>query len=296
MADEKKYKNLKMANFYYFFRKTYNKIILFLIFLLSLLAVLPFFYIAYFVFKKGFSAINWNFFTKLPAGPGAMEAGLANGILGSLIMVGLACLIGLPWGCFLGVFLSEYRFHPLSKLLRFVIDLSISTPSIVLGIFVYSLLVSFFGFSAYAGALALMLILIPIVGKSTEEILKMVPNHIREAGLALGLPRWKVILQILIPGTFTMLFSGVILSIARVAGETAPLLFTSLGNQFFSNSLSEPTASLPVQIYEFSKSGFPDLEAMAWGGAFLLISFVFFINFSVRLLIFIKSANYKNDI
>ena len=282
-------------SFYYFFRKTYNKIMLLLIFLLSLLATLPFFYIAYFVFQKGFSAINWDFFTKIPSGPGIAGGGLANGILGSAVMVGMACLAGLPWGVFLGVFLSEYRFHPLSKLLRFVVDLSVSTPSIVIGIFIYSLLVSFFGFSAYAGAMALMLILIPIIGKSAEEILKMVPNHIREAGLALGLPRWKVILQILIPGTVAMLFSGVILSIARIAGETAPLLFTSLGNQFFSKSLNEPTASLPVQIYEFSKSGFPDLEAMAWGGAFLLISFVFFINFSTRLLIFIRKPSYKNE-
>ena len=279
---------------YYLFRKLYSKIIMSLIFLLSLLASLPFFYIAYFVFQKGFSAIDWNFFTQLPAGPGMSEGGLANGILGSMIMVGLACLIGLPWGTFLGVFLNEYRFHFLSKVLRFVIDLCISTPSIVIGIFIYSLLVSFFGFSAYAGSMALMLILIPIVGKSTEEILKMVPNHIREAGLALGLPRWKVILQILIPGTFAMLFSGMILSIARISGETAPLLFTSLGNQVFSKSLNEPTASLPVQIYGFSKSGFPDLEAMAWGGAFLLISFVFFINFSTRFFIFMRTAKYRN--
>ena len=284
-----------LISFYYFFRKAYNKLVLGLILLLSFLATLPFFYIAYFVFKKGFSAINWDFFTKLPSGPGFIGGGLANGILGSVIMVGMACLAGLPWGGLLGIFLSEYQFHPLSKLLRFIVNLSISTPSIVMGIFVYSLLVSFFGFSAYAGALSLMLILVPIIGKSTEEILKMVPNHIREAGLALGLPRWKVILQILIPGTVTLLFSGVILSIARIAGETAPLLFTSLGNQFFSKSLAEPTASLPVQIYEFSKSGFPDLEAMAWGGAFVLISFVFFINFVTRFLIFIKKPYYKTE-
>ena len=279
-----------MLSIYYFFRKTYNKIMLALIFILSLIAALPFFYIAYFVFQKGFSVVNWDFFTKIPSGPGLKGGGLANGILGSTLMLSMACLVGLPWGGALGIFLSEYRFHPLSKLLRFVVDLSISTPSIVTGIFVYSLLVSFFGFSAYAGAMALMLILIPIVGKSTEEILKMVPHHIREAGLALGLPRWKVILQVLVPGTFAMLFSGMILAIARIAGETAPLLFTSLGNQFFSKSLSEPTASLPVQIYEFSKSGFADLEAMAWGGAFLLISFVFFINFSTRALIFFRKG------
>jgi len=274
---------------YYFFRKLQNKIMLFLVLILSFIAALPFFYIAYFVFEKGFQVINWSFFTQLPTTPGLSGGGLANGILGSLIMVGMASFFGIPWGCFLGICLSEYHSHPLSKFLRFVVDLSVSTPSIVIGVFVYSLIVSFFGFSAYAGALALLLILVPIIGKTTEEILKMVPHHIREAGLALGLPRWKVIVQILIPGTLTMLFSGVILSIARIAGETAPLLFTALGNQFFSKKLSEPTASLPVQIYNFSTSGFPDLEAMAWGGALILISFVFLINFSTRFIIFIMN-------
>ena len=273
--------------FYYIFRKLYNKIMLFLILLLSLFAVIPLFFIAYFVCRKGFQVISWEFFTSLPSPPGVQGGGMANAILGSLIMVGMASFCGIPLGCFLGVCLNEYRSHPISKALRFVIKLSISTPSIVIGIFVYNLIVRFFGFSSYAGATALMLILIPIVSLSTEEILKTVPHHIREAGLALGIPRWKVIIRILIPGTLTLLLSGIILSIARIAGETAPLLFTALGNQFFSNSLSDPTASLPVQIYEFSKSGFPNLEALAWGGAFALISFVFFINFSIRFLIFI---------
>ena len=280
---------------YYFLRKLYNKIMLSLILILSLVAALPFFFIAYFVFEKGVSALNWEFFTQLPSSPGVSGGGLANAILGSAVMVGMASLIGIPWGCCLGICLSEYHFHPFSKLLRFVIDLSISTPSIVIGIFVYNLIVVFFGFSAYAGALSLLLILVPIVGKTSEEILKMVPHHIREAGLALGLPRWKVIVRILIPGALTMLFSGVILSIARVAGETAPLLFTALGNQFFSKSLNEPTASLPVQIYEFSKSGFPDLESMAWGGALVLISFVFLINFSTRFVIFMINPHRRKQ-
>lgn len=281
---------------HYLFRKIYSKFMLSLILILSFAATLPFFYIAYFVFEKGFKVINWDFFTQLPAGPGVSGGGLANAILGSVIMVGMASLIGIPWGCFLGICLSEYHSHPLSKFLRFVVDLSISTPSIVIGIFVYNLIVVFFEFSAYAGALALLLILVPIVGRASEEILKMVPHHIREAGLALGLPRWKVIVKILIPGTLTMLLSGVILSIARIAGETAPLLFTAFGNQFFLKSLNEPTAALSVQIYRFSTSGFPDLEAMAWGGALVLISFVFLINFSTRFIIFIINPhNHQNN-
>ena len=268
---------------------------IFLILVLSLSAALPFFYIAYFVFEKGFNALNWDFFTQLPPAPGDSGGGLANAILGSAVMVGMASFLGVPWGCFLGIFLSEYPHLSLSRLLRFILDLSISVPSIVIGIFVYSLIVTFFGFSAYAGALSLLLILVPIIGKSSEEILKMVPHHIREAGLALGLARWKVILKILIPGTLTMLFSGIILSIARIAGETAPLLFTALGNQFFATSLNEPTASLPTQIYEFSKSGFADLESMAWGGALTLISFVFLINFTARFIIFMMSLRYRKN-
>lgn len=279
------------SSWWYLFRRVYSKFMLILIFVLSFIATVPFFFIAYFVFKKGFAAINWDFFTQIPASPGVSGGGLANAILGSAIMVGMASLIGIPWGCILGVCLSEYHSHPFSKVLRFVIDLSISTPSIVIGIFVYSLIVVFFGFSAYAGALALLLILVPIIGRASEEILKMIPHHIREAGLALGIPRWKVIVRILIPGTLTMLLSGIILAIARIAGETAPLLFTALGNQFFSTSLSKPTSSLPVQIYEFAKSGFPDLEAMAWGGALILISFVFLINFSTRFMIFMMNPH-----
>ena len=277
---------------YYFFRKLYSRIMLFMILALSVIAALPFFFIAWFVFEKGFQALDWDFFTKLPPAPGIGGGGLANGILGSLTMVGLASVLGIPWGCFLGICLSEYRFHPISKLLRFVVDLSISAPSIVVGIFVYCLIVAYFNFSAYAGSFALLLIMTPVVAKTTEEILKMIPHHIREAGLALGLPRWKVIMRILIPGALTMLLSGVILAIARITGETAPLLFTALGNQFFAGSLSEPTASLPVQIYRFAVSGFPDLEAMAWGGALVLIAFVFLINLIARLSIFIMSARY----
>ena len=252
---------------------------------LSFTACLPFFFIVFFICEKGLSVLDLDFFFKLPPSPGESGGGLANGIIGSVKIVGLACLVGIPWAFCLGVFLSELPKQRLSLILRFVIDLLISAPSIVIGIFVYSLVVSFFGFSAYAGALSLLIILIPIVTKSTEEILKMVPFHIREAGLALGLPRWKVILKILLPGTITLLLSGVILALARIAGETAPLLFTALGNQFFSNSLSEPTATLPVQIYEFSKSGFADLESMAWGGAFVLVAFVFFVNLSIRVLL-----------
>lgn len=279
------------SSLHYFYRKTANRFVLFFVFILTSLAVLPFFYIVFYVVKKGGASLNWDLLTQLPVGPGGQGGGLANGIIGSAVMVGLACLFGVPWGTALGICLNEYKGSWVSKILRFIVDLSISTPSIVIGIFVYSSLVVFFGFSAYAGALALLIILVPIVARSSEEILAVVPHHIREAGLALGFPRWRIIMRILIPGTLTMLLSGIILAIARVAGETAPLLFTALGNQHFFQTLNEPIASLPVQIYEFAKSGFHSLESMAWGGSLLLIAFVFLINFSIRFVIYITSQS-----
>ena len=283
-----------MTSYPYLVRKANNRLMIALLYLLGFLAVIPFFFVVWYVIERGGSALDLELFTELPGEPGEKgRGGIANGIYGSAIMVGLACLVGTPWGVFLGICLNEYRHAPISKVLRFIVDLSISTPSIVIGIFVYSLLVVYFGFSAYAGSLALLIIFVPIVARTTEEILALVPNHIREAGLALGLPRWKMILRILIPGVFTLLVTGMILATARIAGETAPLLFTALGNNFFSTSLSEPIASLPVQIYEFAKSGFPSLEAMAWGGAFILIAFVFVINFVTRFIVFLMTNYYR---
>ena len=202
-------------------------------------------------------------------------------------MTGLAALAGTPWGIFMGIALNEYRNTPFSKALRFAVDLSISAPSIVIGVFVYSAFVVFFGYSAYAGALALMIIFIPWAARTTEEILALAPRHIREAALALGLSRGQMILRVLLPGVRPFLITGVILSVARIAGETAPLLFTAFGNSFFSQSLNEPMAALPVQIYKFAQTGFPDMETLAWSGALILMGFVFLINFLVRSAFFV---------
>ena len=216
---------------------------------MALIAAIPFLSVSFFIIKNGWEGLSIDFFTQTPLPPGeSASGGMGNAILGSATIVGLASLIGIPWGVGVGIFMSEYPYHITYRLVRFIIDLLTSVPSIVVGIFIYFLVVVRFGFSAYAGALALTIIMLPIVAKSTEEILKLVPNHIREAGLTLGLPRWKMIMKILIPGAASMLITGVILSIARIAGETAPLLFTSLGNQYYARKLSEPTSSLPVQI------------------------------------------------
>lgn len=254
-----------------------------LIFILCMCAVAPFVLITAYVISKGFSSLDLDFFTSLPKGPGEVGGGVANAIVGSLIMLAMASLLGVSWGVAAGVYLGEYGTGKTAQCLRFAVDLMTSIPSIVIGIFVYALVVVRFGFSAYAGSLALALIMIPIVARSTEEMLKLIPQHVREAGLALGIPRWKVILRIILPGARSALLTGIMLAVARVAGETAPLLFTALGNQYFSQSLNQPTASLPVQIYNMAKSGFVDWERQAWAGALLLVALVMVINLSARL-------------
>ena len=268
---------------HYQIRKAQNLLVLTGLCLLSVLGALPFFLIVYYAAARGGPALNADLFTQLPGGMGSERAmGLANGIAGSAIMTGLAALFGTPWGIFMGIALNEYRNTAFSKILRFAVDLSISAPSIVIGVFVYSAFVVFFGYSAYAGALALMIIFVPWAARATEEILALAPRHLREAALALGVSRGQMIGRILLPGVRPLLVTGIILSIARIAGETAPLLFTAFGNSFFSRNLSEPTASLPVQIYKFAETGFPDMETLAWGGALILMGFVFLVNFLIR--------------
>ena len=267
-------------------RKWVHFLMMFCLFLLSVMAAVPFLFIVYYVLDQGMSAVNWDFFTQLPKPPGEEGGGMSNALVGSAVVVGMASLVGIPWGMGMGVYLSEYKSTITAKVLRFVIDMLISAPSIVVGIFIYGLIVIRYGFSSYAGSAALLLIMLPVVARGTEEILKMIPHHIREAGLALGIPRWKVIVRILIPSILSMCVTVIMLAIARIAGETAPLLFTSLGNQYHIRNLNEPTATLPVQIYEFSNTGFENLEKQAWAGAMILVLFVFFINFFTRLFLF----------
>ena len=291
MSNEKIMQSLSLRDRW---RKWFNFVMISFLFLLSVIAAVPFLFIVYYVLEKGISAIGWDFFTQLPKPPGEKGGGMSNALVGSAIVVGMASLVGIPWGMGVGVYLSEYKYTKTARILRLVIDLLISAPSIVVGIFIYGVVVVRYGFSAYAGSAALLLIMLPVVARGTEEILKMVPNHIREAGLALGVPRWKVILHILIPGVLSMLVTVIILSIARIAGETAPLLFTSLGNQYHIRNLNEPIATLPVQIYEFSKSGFEEMEQHAWIGAMVLVLFVFLINLFTRVSLFFYKRDGKN--
>lgn len=253
---------------------------------LTLLAVLPFVSILAYVISRGWSALSWDLFTNLPKPVGEPGGGIANALLGSVTMVLLASLVGIPLGTLAGAYLSEFGHGKVARILRFTCDLLVSVPSIIVGLFAYTVIVvPMKGFSAYAGAAALLMIQVPMVTRTTEEILKLVPQHVREAGLALGLPRWKVILRIVLRGSVTGLTTGVMLAIARIMGETAPLIFTAFNNRFWSQGLGEPTASLPVLIYTYAISPFEDWHAQAWAAALVLVVFVLLLNISTRLII-----------
>ncbi len=267
-------------------RKFKNKFMKLVLILLTILAIIPLAIIFFHVIKSGYSALSYDFLTSLPVPAGQPGGGIANALIGSLTMIALASVIGVPIGIFGGTYLSEYPNGKLSSTFRFIVDLMTSIPSIVIGLYVYSMIVvPMKGFSAYAGALALSLLMFPIVVKSTEEVLRLLPQNIREAGLALGIPRWRVILSIILKGSIPSITTGVLLSIARVSGETAPLLLTAFGNQYWAEGLNQPTSSLTVQIYNYAISPFQEWHKQAWAAAFILLMTVFIFNLIARWII-----------
>lgn len=268
---------------YFYYRKFKNYLFIAFLILCAFLVLSPLFLVTKFVFIKGASALNWEFFTSLPKPVGEPGGGLVHAILGTLYMVSIGAIIAIPLGVICGIYLAEFSKDKLAQTLRYSIDMMTGVPSIVVGIFAYILVVvPLKSFSALAGGVSLAIIILPIVTRSTEEILKLVPNHIREAGLALGLPRWKVIVYVLLRGCRSGIITGVILAISRAAGETAPLLFTAFGNMYLSFKPHEPMASLPVQIYNYAISPFEDWQRQAWGGSFVLIILVLGLNLGVR--------------
>lgn len=279
---------------YLLWRKIKNLLFYSFMILSVTLVLFPLLLVIQYVFIKGASSLNWDFFTNLPKPAGELGGGMKHAILGTLYMVGVGGVLAIPLGVFCGVFLAEYSNSKLAHALKFAIDLLTGVPSIIIGIFAYILLVlPFKGFSAIAGGFALSIIILPIVTKSTEEILKLVPRHIREAGLALGIPRWKVIYFIIIKGNIGGIFTGVMLAISRAAGETAPLLFTAFGSRFISYDITQPMASLPVQIYTYAISPFDDWQRQAWAGCFVLIVLVLGINLSARGLMYKRKRTFK---
>jgi phosphate transport system permease protein len=233
---------------------------------------------------EGAAALRPSLFTQMTPPPGA-SGGLLNAFYGSAVMIGLAVVIGTPVGVAAGTYLAEHgRYTRLAAIVSFINDILLSAPSIVIGLFIYQLVVRSMGhFSGFAGALALAMILLPIVVRTTEESLRLVPDQMREAGFALGLPRWRVTSRILYRAAQSAIVTGVLLAVARIAGETAPLLFTALNNQFWSSSLNGPLANVPVVIFQYAMSPYDEWHTLAWAGAFVLTAFVLVLNLAVRL-------------
>ena len=234
----------------------------------------------------GVGGLAWSVFTESTPPPQAEVGGLANAIVGSLIMVSLATLLGTPIGVMAGIYLAEYGQRTwLGRVTQFINDILLSAPSIVIGLFIYAVVVANAKtFSAYAGVLALALIVIPVVVRTTENMLILIPNALREAAYALGTPKWKVISSVTLKAARAGVVTGVLLALARIAGETAPLLFTALSNQFFTLSLGEPMASLPVTIFKFAMSPYENWQKLAWAGVFLITIGVLALNILARVL------------
>lgn len=249
----------------------------------TLLVLTPLVLVFVHIVKMGAGSINLDFFTQIPNPPGESGGGMANGIAGSAILILMASLFGVPTGIFGALYLSEYEGNRLGSIIRFSADVLSGIPSIITGLVVYALIVApLHGFSALAGSVALGLIMIPIVLRTTEEQLKMIPATLREASLALGVSFWRTTLFVTLRSGMKGIVTGILLSIARVAGETAPLLFTTLGNQFWSKKLTEPMAALPLQIFNFAISPYEDWHRLAWGGALVLVVIMFVFSLAAR--------------
>jgi phosphate transport system permease protein len=236
------------------------------------------------IVRMGASSVSLDFFTQIPKPTGEAGGGMANGMAGSAFLIALAATLGIPAGVFGAVYLAEYGGPRVVGVIRFSADVLSGVPSIITGMVAYALLVvPMKGFSALAGAFALALIMIPIVLRTTEEQLKLVPNSLREASLALGVPLWRTTLKVTLRSALKGIVTGVLLAVARVAGETAPLLFTALGNQFWGKKVTEPIAAMPLQIFNFAISPYEDWHRLAWAGALVLVTVMFALSLTARL-------------
>ena len=254
--------------------------------LATILALLPLVSVLSFVAVRGIGGLSWAFFTALPKPVGESGGGMAHALVGTLQIVGLACLLGIPAGVLAGIYLAEFGSSRFGRFVRFAADVMAGVPSIAVGLFVYVLVVSRTGgFSAFAGAVALALLMLPTITRSTEELLKLVPEALREAALGLGVPKWRATLRVMLRTAAPGIATGIMLAVARAMGETAPLLFTSFNNRFWAPSPSEPTASLPVNIYTYAVSPYADWHSQAWAAALVLVTFVLLLNVGARLLV-----------
>lgn len=260
-------------------REIWNNVMVYVLLLCAIAVLLILFNILWHLIIQGITSLNLDFFTRLPKAVGENGGGMANAIVGTFILLILAVCVGVPLGLGAGIYLSEYAHQNFAHTVRFMTDVMNGIPSIVFGIFSYVVCVMpMKTFSALSGGFALGLMMIPMITRTSEQFIKMIPNQLREAGLALGVPKWKVILDIVVPSAIAGIMTGIMVALARVAGETAPLLFTAFGNRYYSHSLTEPIAALPLQVFDYAISPFDDWHRQAWAGAIVLIFMVFLIN------------------
>jgi len=253
--------------------------------LCTIAVLVPLVFIFSYLLAKGFSSLNLDFFTQLPKPVGEPGGGMANAIVGTLTLIGLACALGLPVGVLTGVYLAEHGHGRFGWTVRFAADVLTGVPSIVIGIYAYTLIViPLRSFSALAGGAALAVMMLPIVARTTEEMVKLVPHSLREAALALGVPTWRTTIWVVLRTARGGIVTGIMLAVARISGETAPLLFTAFGNQFWHHGLTGPIASLPVQIFTYAISPYDDWHRQAWAGALVLLSLILLTSLLVRLL------------
>jgi phosphate transport system permease protein len=264
-------------------RKIVDKLVSSLALLSVAIAIIPLAGVIIFVTSKGLSAINLEFFISLPKPPNEIGGGIGNAIQGTLILIGLASMVGIPIGVLSGIYLAEYGDNRFGSLVRFMADVLSGVPSIIMGLFVYvAVVLTTHSFSALSGGIALGIMMIPVIARTTEESVRLVPNSIREASMALGVRRWKTILFVVLSTAKSGIITGIVLSIARIAGETAPLLFTAFGSDVWATGLNQPISALPLVIYKYAISPYSNWQAQAWGAAFILLIMVIVLNIGVR--------------
>jgi phosphate transport system permease protein len=269
----------------FFFRLFKDRLFKAAVIFFSFSSIVPLFFILFHIFKNGIAVINWQFLTRLPKPVGETGGGISNAIVGTGMLLAVSCLLAIPLGIGAGIYLSEHREGRLSYMVRLCVEILQGIPSIVIGIIAYVWIVMpLRTFSALSGGIALAIMMLPVIVRSAEETLRLIPDSLKEASLALGVPYYKTILKVVLPAGLSGVVTGIILSIARVAGETAPLLFTAFGNPFMNLNLFKPVNSLPLLVFNYAASPYPEWHALAWGASLVLGVFVLLLNFFAKVL------------
>ena len=256
-----------------------------MIIIVSFSSMIPLLLIVFYIIINGISSLSWTFLTEIPTPVGEKGGGIANAVVGSFLLVTIACLLSIPLGIAAGIYLSEHKKSKLAYWGRLATEVLQGTPSIVIGIIAYLwLVVPMGGFSALSGGIALGIMMLPMIIRTTEETLNLIPDSLKEASLALGVPYYRTILRVILPAGLSGIMTGVLISVARIAGETAPLLFTALGNAFMNWNVMKPVNSLPVLIYNYATSPYPEWHRVAWGASCVLVAFVLTLNLVVRII------------